>query len=188
MSYKQKYGALKYIHLLILILCIIPLIGKSENIISLFPKNRVVPDSILDRMYSSASIYSKEVKSYKSNLYFKGKITVHNRNRIIKYIPSMFKLEDSISSYVHESISELQYTAPNIYDRKIKAMISTFKSQRGRVFDVMDYLKFNIYSSSFMSDKVLSPLNGQSRIHYKYYLDSLSYINDILCLKIIVNP
>lgn len=188
MSYKQKYGALKYIHLLILILCIIPLIGKSENIISLFPKNRVVPDSILDRMYSSASIYSKEVKSYKSNLYFKGKITVHNRNRIIKYIPSMFKLEDSISSYVHESISELQYTAPNIYDRKIKAMISTFKSQRGRVFDVMDYLKFNIYSSSFMSDKVLSPLNGQSRIHYKYYLDSLSYINDKLCLKIIVKP
>ena len=89
-----------------------PLVGKSENIISLFPRVRVVPDSILEKMYSSASIYSEEVKGYKANLYLKGTITVHKKNRIIKYVPSMFKLEDSISNYMHESISELKYTAP----------------------------------------------------------------------------
>lgn len=165
-----------------------PFIGKSENIISLFPKDRIVPDSILDKMYSSASIYSKEIKSFRANLYLKGIVTVHNRNRIIKYIPSMFKLEDSIKHYMHESLSELQYTSPAIYDRKIKAMVSTFKSQRGQVFDIMDYMKFNVYSSSLMGDKVLSPLNSQSKVHYKYMLDSISSINNKMCCKIRVQP
>lgn len=158
-----KYLRIELTHLLLLIVCMMPFIGKSENIISLFPKDRVVPDSILGKVYSSASIYSNEVKGFKANLYLKGVVTVHHRNRIIKYIPSMFKLEDSISNYMHESISELQYTAPSIYDRKIKAMVSTFKSQKGRVFDIMDYMKFNVYSSSLMGDKVMSPLNSQSR-------------------------
>ena len=188
MSYIFKYGSLKPVHLLFIIFSMMSLIGKSENIISLFPKDRIVPDSILDKMYSSASVYSNEVKGYKANLYLKGMITVHNRNRIIKYIPSMFKLEDSISNYIHESISELQYTAPSIYDRKIKAMVSTFKSQRGQVFDIMDYMKFNVYSSSLMGDKVLSPLNSQSKIHYKYILDSLSVINKKPCCRIRVLP
>ena len=165
-----------------------PWFGKSENIVSLFPKDRVVPDSILGKMYSSASIYSNEVKSYKANMYLKGTITVHNRNRIIKYIPSMFKLEDSIRNYMHESISELQYTAPSIYDRKIKAMVSTFRSQRGQIFDIMDYMKFNVYSSSLMGDKVLSPLNSQSKVHYKYMLDSVSVIDNKPCCKIRVQP
>ena len=188
MSYIFKYGRFKLLHLLLVVFCMMPLIGQSENIISLIPKDCVVPDSILDKMYSSASIYSNEVKSYKANLYLKGTVTVHNRNRIIKYIPSMFKLEDSIKHYMHESLSELQYTAPAIYDRKIKAMVSTFRSQRGQVFDIMDYMKFNVYSSSLMGDKVLSPLNSQSEVHYKYILDSLLVIDNKPCYKIYVKP
>lgn len=188
MSHIVKNGIIKLLHLLLVVCCMVPSVGKSENVVSLFPKDRVVPDSVLERMYASASIYSEEVKGYKANLYLKGLITVHNRNRIIKYIPSMFKLEDSISNYMHESISELQYTAPAVYDRKIKAMVSTFGSQRGQVFDIMDYMKFNVYSSSLMGDKVLSPLNRQSRVHYKYLLDSLSVINGRLEYKIRIKP
>ena len=188
MSYIVKKEILKLLHLLLIVCCMMPLVGKSENIISLFPRVRVVPDSILEKMYSSASIYSEEVKGYKANLYLKGTITVHKKNRIIKYVPSMFKLEDSISNYMHESISELKYTAPAIYDRKIKAMVSTFRSQRGEMFDIMDYMKFNVYSSSLMGDKLLSPLNRQSKIHYKYMLDSLSVINGKVECKIRVVP
>lgn len=56
-----------------------------------------------------------------------------------------------------ESLSELHYTAPDIYDRKIKAVSTTFPRNRGQITDVMDYLNMNIYSSSLMSDKLLSP-------------------------------
>lgn len=188
MSHIFGYGCLKPVRLLIVVFGMMSLIGKSENIVSLFPKDVIVPDSILERMYSSAFVYSNEVKGYKASLYLKGMVTVHNRNRIIKYIPSMFKFEDSISHYMQESISELQYTAPSIYDRKIKAMVSTFKRNREEVFDIMDYMKFNVYSSSLMGDKVLSPLNRQSRVHYSYVLDSLSVINGKPCCRIRVKP
>ena len=167
---------------------ILPYHGNAENIISLIPKVSYVPDSVLNKMYASASIYSNEVKSYKSYLYLKGMLTVHHKNKIIKYMPSMFKLEDSIRYYMHESVSELQYTAPAIYDRKIKAISSTFDNPKGQVFDIMDYMKFNIYSPSLMGDKLLSPLSAQSKVHYKYLLDSISNINGTEYCKITVIP
>jgi hypothetical protein len=66
----------------------------------------------MEHMFHSASIYSHEVKGYKGDLYLKGHLKVHKQNRIIKYVPSMFRLEKGINDYFHESISELQYTAP----------------------------------------------------------------------------
>lgn len=92
----------------------------------------VVADSILDYMFHSASIYSHEVKGYKGDLYLKGHLKVHKQNRIIKYVPSMFRLEKGINDYFHESISELQYTAPAIYDRKVRAISTTFPVPEGR--------------------------------------------------------
>ena len=49
----------------------------------------------------------------------------------------------SVPCYV-ESLSELHYTAPDIYDRKIKAVSTTFPRNRGQITDVMDYLKRNM--------------------------------------------
>lgn len=59
----------------------------------------VVADSILDYMFHSASIYLREVKGYKGDLYLKGHLKVHKQNRIIKYVPSMFRLEKGINDY-----------------------------------------------------------------------------------------
>ena len=38
----------------------------------------------------------------------------------------------------------------------------------------MDYLNMNIYSSSLMSDKLLSPLDKKSSRYYHYLLDSIA--------------
>ena len=85
-----------------------------------------VPDSILTHIFNMASIHSETVKEYNAELYLKGNLQIHHQNRIIKYIPSMFRFEKGISRYIHESISDLHYTAPNIYDRKIRAVSTTF--------------------------------------------------------------
>ena len=122
-------------------------------------------------MFHSASIYSHEVKGYKGDLYLKGHLKVHKQNRIIKYVPSMFRLEKGINDYFHESISELQYTAPAIYDRKVRAISTTFPSTRGQIFDIMDYMKFNIYAPSLMGNRILSPLNRKAQVHYHYLLE-----------------
>lgn len=134
-----------------------------------------VADTILTRIFRSASVYAEEVGEYKADLYLKGRLQIHKQNKIIKYVPSMFRFEKGINDYIHESISGLYYTAPNIYDRKIRAVSTTFTGGNSRFFDILEFMKFNIYAPSLMEDKLLSPLNEQSSVHYYYLLDSVDY-------------
>lgn len=147
-----------------------------------------VPDSILSHIFKSASVYAEEVSEFHADLYLKGLMKVHKRNRIIKYVPSMFKFEKGIRNYIHESISELHYTAPHIFERKIRAIATTFPGGNSRFFDIMDFLKFNIYSPSVMGDKLLSPLNESTSVHYRYVLDSIAYSPRGMVYKISVTP
>ena len=71
---------------------------------------------------SFMNFYSRIIDEYKADLYIKGKVKVHKRNHLIRYVPSMFRFEKHINDYLMESLSELHYTAPDIYDRKIKAV------------------------------------------------------------------
>ena len=178
------------VHIL-LVLFLFIFLGKAHAN-DVFINNRLnkpyVPDSILENIFQSAGIYATKVKSYQADLYLKGKMQIHKQNRIIKYVPSMFRLEKGIKDYIHESISELQYTAPDIYDRKIRAISTTFPGGNSRFFDILDYLKFNIYSPSVMGDKILSPLNKQSKVHYNYYLESTSYWLGTKTYKIQIIP
>ena len=147
-----------------------------------------VPDSILTHIFNMASTHSETVKEYNAELYLKGNLQIHHQNRIIKYIPSMFRFEKGISRYIHESISDLHYTAPNIYDRKIRAVSTTFPGGESRFFDVIDFLKFNIYYPSLMGEKIISPLTEQARLHYRYVLDSIAFQGNELLYKIGVIP
>ena len=153
-----------------------PAVGEARNGVTSFPEKPFVSDSILEYIFHSARFYSEEVRSYKGDLYLKGMLQVHKQNRIIKYVPSMFRFEKGVKNYLHESVSEFHYTAPGIYDRKVRAVSSTFLSNKGQVFDVLDYMKFNIYAPSVMGNKVLSPLNEKSSAHYYYLLDSIIFL------------
>lgn len=163
-------------------------VGRANEVVPVFQSKPSVADSILNHMFQSASVYSTQVKSYEAELYLKGVMRIHKRNSIIKYVPSMFRFEKGVNNYLHESISNLHYTAPNIYDRKIRAVSTTFPGGNSRFFDVLDYLKFNIYSPSVMDDKILSPLNPASSKHYRYVLDSVSYNKGEPYYKIQVIP
>ena len=52
-----------------------------------------VADTILTRIFRSASVYAEEVGEYKADLYLKGRLQIHKQNKIIKYVPSMFRFE-----------------------------------------------------------------------------------------------
>lgn len=132
-----------------------------------------VPDSILSHIFQASITYVDKVEECSGELYLKGLMTVHKRNRIIKYIPSMFKFEKGVTSYIHESVSDVHYTAPKIYERKVRAIKTTFPGGNSRFFDVMDFLSFNVYSPSLMENKILSPLNKDLSMHYRYLLDSV---------------
>lgn len=147
-----------------------------------------VSDSILQNIFQFSPFYSRIVDEYKADLYLKGRVKVHKSNKLVKYIPSMFRLEKGIDDYIIESLSEMHYTAPDIYNRKIKAVSSTFPRDYGELTDLTDFFNMNIYSSSMMTDKLLSPLDKESAKYYIYLLDSIVEADNGLQYKIRIVP
>ena len=143
---------------------------------------------VLTHMFDSAASYAHKIKDYKCDLYLKGHLHVHKSNRIIKYVPSMFKLKRGVKDYLYETISEYHYTAPDIYDRKIWAASSTFPMGESGTFDIIDYMRFNIYSPGVMEDRFLSPLSKKASIHYVYRVDSVVNRLDDKLYRISITP
>ncbi|MEE1233329.1 MAG: DUF5686 family protein, partial [Phocaeicola sp.] len=137
-----------------------------------------VPDSIMHRLFQYAPFYANIVEEYNARIYLKGRLQVHRQNQLIKVVPSMFRLKKGVKDYVIESVGELHYTAPSIYDRKVIAMSSTLPRNGGKLTEAVDYMKINIYAPLMMGDKILSPLDRKSSKHYKYLLDSVSVNQD----------
>ncbi len=152
------------------------------------PDKPVASDSIMECIFRFAPFYSRIIDEYKADLYLKGRLKVHKRNRLIRYVPSMFRFEEGITDYLTESFSELHYTAPDIYDRKIKAISGTFPRDQGEITDVMEYVNMNVYSSSLMSDKLLSPLDRQASKYYIYLLDSITGSGNNQRYKVLIIP
>lgn len=79
--------------MIMLVLGLHPITGEARNQVASLPEKSFVTDSVLEHIFNSATFYSQEVKSYKGDLYLKGQLQIHKQNRIIRYIPSMFRLE-----------------------------------------------------------------------------------------------
>ena len=181
----------QYKRIVMVVLCAIllfPLSLWAEENKGLIPDKPLVPDSILNNIFEFSPFYSKIVDEYKADLYLKGRVQVHKSNKLVRYIPSMFRLEKGVNDYIIESLSEMHYTAPDIYNRKVKAMSSTFPRNKGELTDLTDFLNMNIYSSSIMTDKLLSPLDKESAKYYTYILDSIVGNPDNKTFKIRVIP
>ena len=181
----------QYKRIVMVVLCAIllfPLSLWAEENKGPIPDKPLVPDSILNNIFEFSPFYSKIVDEYKADLYLKGRVQVHKSNKLVRYIPSMFRLEKGVNDYIIESLSEMHYTAPDIYNRKVKAMSSTFPRNKGELTDLTDFLNMNIYSSSIMTDKLLSPLDKESAKYYTYILDSIVGNPDNQTFKIRVIP
>ena len=85
----------------------------------------------------------------------------------------MFRLQKGVREYLLETYSDLHYTAPNIYDQKVKASQGTVRGNRG-LPGLLEYFNVNIYSSSLLNDeRLLSPLAKNGKKYYKYRIDSV---------------
>ena len=182
------FGSIRKIMIVILTVLFFPFVSiakENDNRVSDKPE---VPNWILQNIFQFSPFYSRIVDEYKADVYLKSKVKVHKSNRLIKYIPSMFSLEKGVNDYIMESLSEMNYTAPDIYDRKIKAVSTSFPRNKGQLTDLTDFLNINIYSSSMMSDKLLSPLDKECSRYYTYLLDSISKGEDFRSYKIRIEP
>lgn len=134
---------------------------------------RHLTDSVMERVFYFAPFYADIVKSYNADLYIKGKVDVKKRNYLIRYLPTMFRIRKGISEYMMETYSELHFTAPNRYEQEVKASMGTVKGFWEADGRLMEQFHVNIYASTLLYDKLLSPLASEARKYYTYFVDSV---------------
>lgn len=159
----------------VLICLLLPFTRKAEAGRVSYPKDKyaVSADSIMEKVIFFAPFYERIVESYKAELYIKGRVDIRKKNRLLRYIPSMFRLRKGVKEYMMETYSDLHFTAPNIYDQKVKASVGTaseFWEMDGRL---PEYFHVNVYSSTLLYDKLLSPLASNAKKFYTYRLDTV---------------
>lgn len=146
--------------------------GKADSILNSYTQKPISVDSILNNVMTFAPLYEKIVADYRADLYIKGKLNVRKKNLLFKYLPSMFRIQKGVREYLIESASELHFTAPNIYDQKVKAGTGTVGAY-GFQGSMLEYFHVNIYSSTLLYDRLLSPLAPNGQKYYRYRIDSI---------------
>ncbi len=147
-----------------------------------------VRDSVLSQVLRFVPVYSQAVKGYESDVYMRGNFKVHKQNQLIRFVPSMFRLSKDVSDYVVESIGELHYTCPDIYNLKMHAYCGTFRRNRGELGNTMEFLGMNVYSATLLPGKLISPLDEKGSRYYDYRLDSVCGVGDSLRYYIHILP
>lgn len=120
-----------------------------------------------------APLYERIVDEYNATLYIKGRVNVRKKNHLIRFVPSMFRIKKHVREYLMESYSQLHFTSPDIYDQKVEASVGTVSKFWEIDGHLPEYFHVNIYSSSLLYDKLLSPLSVNARKYYTYYVDSI---------------
>ena len=132
-----------------------------------------VADSIISHMHMAASVYAGYIYEYQAELYSKAQLDIIRRNFGFRYVPGLFRFDKHSNRFIVETYSSLHYTAPNIYDHKIKVYSGTLREAR-QIPGIMDCINCNIYSPYMMRDHILSPLAPNSHRYYTYHIDSVS--------------
>ena len=111
-------------------------------------------DSIMKKVIFFAPFYESIIDDYRADLYIKGKVNLRKKNHILRFIPTMFRIRKGVREYMMETYSDLHFTAPDIYDQKVKASVGTsseFWELDGRL---PEYFHVNVYASTLLYDKL----------------------------------
>lgn len=130
-------------------------------------------DSLMRTLWKHADQYETLVQHYESRIYMKRHIWKHSKNVLMELVPQMMSFEKGTNEYLSESISELNYTAPNIYDRHVLAAYGTIPNLKGTSDMILDYFTLNIYSEKMIADHLLSPFIFENAGYYHYIVQKV---------------
>jgi hypothetical protein len=182
---------LRHIILYILLFATFPILSAGNNNRKPLqkPHNRwACVDTIVDNAIKNAPRYADMVHDYHSDLYVKGRMHVRKKNLLVRFVPSMFRLKKGVKEYLVESHSDLHFTAPNIYDQKVKAVYGTVDKYRGIEGDVLNYFHVNIYAPFLLHSKLLSPLSPTAKKYYTYKIDTVMTDHEHTAYRIAFTP
>ncbi|MCD7898482.1 MAG: DUF5686 family protein [Bacteroides sp.] len=164
------------------------LCGAKDISVSSIAVPPISADSVLKKVQNFAPLYETLIEDYRAELYVKGRVFVRKKNFLFRYAPSMFKYKRGIREYMIETYSDLHYTAPDMYDQKLKATYDTIDRFQGIGVDLLEYFHVNIYSTSLLHSKLISPLSGSAQKHYDFSIDSLRREKDEWLYRVSFKP
>nr|WP_285835359.1 DUF5686 family protein [Bacteroides nordii] len=169
--------------LLFFILFLLAPKGRANSVLNPYTREAISVDSILYNVMTFAPFYEKIVNDYRADLYIKGKLNIRKKNFMFRYLPKMFRMQKGVREYLMESYSDLHFTAPDIYDQKVKAGYGTVFSG-GFQATMLEYFHVNVYSATLLYDRLLSPLAKNGKKYYRYQIDTIMGGQDNLHYKI----
>jgi hypothetical protein len=130
-------------------------------------------DSILNNVRQMAPSYALLFDDYYADFYVKERLNILKKNYLFRYLPFMFHIKHNERQYIREMFTQVHYTSPNIYDRKIIVSVGTIPRRRSLMNALVGFFHINIYSTTLLYNKLLSPLTPKSNKYYRYELDSV---------------
>lgn len=130
-------------------------------------------DSLMSRAIFFAPMYEEAVGAYKAELYIKGRIHILKQNFLLRFWPSIFRLRKGVREYMMEAYGDLNFTAPDSYDQRVRAITGTTSEFWQMDHRLPEYFHINVYSPSLLNDKLLSPLAPNAPKYYTYRVDSV---------------
>lgn len=130
-------------------------------------------DSLMSRVIFFAPMYEKAVEAYKAELYIKGRIHIRKQNFLLRFWPSIFRLRKGVREYMMEAYGDLNYTAPDSYDHRVRAVVGTTSDFWQMDHRLPEYFHVNVYSPSLLGDKLISPVSPNAGKYYKFRVDSV---------------
>lgn len=135
-------------------------------------------ETVVEEVIKHAPEHGGRVEDYRADLYVKGRMYVRKKNALLRYVPAMFRMKKGVREYLVESYSDLHYSAPNIYDQKVKAVYGTVNRFGGVGGDVLENFHVNVYAPFLLGNKLLSPIAPNAQKYYTYRIDSVRTIDE----------
>ncbi|MBR6286893.1 MAG: hypothetical protein IKR18_07920 [Bacteroidaceae bacterium] len=145
------------------------------------PGNDAV-NEVIDSIFTHAARYRNVIAEYEAQLYARTHLSLVKSNFLMRYIPNINKLSRHTRQYLAESVSDIHFTAPDIYDTQVRYTCGNMPPLSGKIYSVKRLFSINVYSSKLLPNQLISPLTESGRRYYKYSMHrglSGSYIIDI---------
>ena len=107
-------GSIRKIGAICLMAFIFPFVVMAEEEMGRISEKPAVPDSILNNIFQFSPFYSRIVDEYKADLYIKGRVKVHKSNKLVRYIPSMFRCTNKFQPEIYTDLTLKRQNLKNL--------------------------------------------------------------------------
>jgi len=164
-------------------LTVVTVSAKQHEVIDL------LADSIVGLTVEKATNNVGLASEYNAQLYIKGQVNVRKKNVFYHQIPGMFRVsKKGQRKFFIETINQLHFTSPDIYDQRTEAMLGTTNSFFEADGRLSDFFHITPYNHMLLQDKLISPLSPNRNKYYTYTLDSVFHWGNVQQYKISFQP